>query len=198
MDLATLGDNLSNEPVLKVIYCTSRLLQTDRDPDITTRQDVYLRALATADRVTILYGQFKLRYKRGARQPTRNCTCCSDPASPSCSCCSGVTAGIRAFEEKGSDVQLAVQLVKHAFLDSYDRAFIISNDSDLQPAVNVVREISNKVVCIVNPDRNAVRNSLQGTQRKRLTDQILSQSQFPNPIRLDNGSTIHMPLSWKK
>ena len=42
-------------------------------------------------------------------------------------------------EEKGSDVNLAVHLLNDAWLDRYDCAVIISNDSDLAEAIDIVR-----------------------------------------------------------
>ncbi len=38
-------------------------------------------------------------------------------------------------EEKGSDVNLAVELDRRAWLNLYDMAVVISNDSDLERAV---------------------------------------------------------------
>lgn len=38
-------------------------------------------------------------------------------------------------EEKGSDVQLAIQLLNDGFKEEYDMALVASNDSDIQPAV---------------------------------------------------------------
>lgn len=43
-------------------------------------------------------------------------------------------------EEKETDVNIALHLLRDAQLDRYDRALIISGDSDLAPAVRMVRE----------------------------------------------------------
>lgn len=44
-------------------------------------------------------------------------------------------------EEKETDVNIALYLLRDAQLDRYDRALIISGDSDLAPAVRMVREL---------------------------------------------------------
>ena len=43
-------------------------------------------------------------------------------------------------EEKGTDVNLAVNLLNDMWLDKYDCAVIISNDSDLAEAMCLVRK----------------------------------------------------------
>ena len=43
-------------------------------------------------------------------------------------------------EEKGSDVNLALHLLNDAWLNAFDCAVIVSNDSDLAPALKMVKE----------------------------------------------------------
>lgn len=43
--------------------------------------------------------------------------------------------GIAKAQEKGVDVHLAVDLVWHALMDFYDVAILVSNDTDMHPAV---------------------------------------------------------------
>lgn len=55
-------------------------------------------------------------------------------------------------EEKETDVSIAVYLLVGAFRDLYDRALLISNDSDLSPAVRMVRkEFPQKQIRIITP-----------------------------------------------
>lgn len=42
-------------------------------------------------------------------------------------------------EEKGSDVNLAVHLLNDGWLDAYDCAVVVSNDSDLAEAMRLVK-----------------------------------------------------------
>lgn len=54
-------------------------------------------------------------------------------------------------EEKQTDVNIAVAIVREAYNDSYDEAFLVSCDSDLAPALELVREVAPekkiKIVC---------------------------------------------------
>jgi len=57
----------------------------------------------------------------------------------------------KAHEEKQSDVNLAVHLVREAYKDAYDCAYIVTGDSDLVPPVKLLKEIfpdkTVKVIC---------------------------------------------------
>jgi uncharacterized protein (TIGR00288 family) len=52
------------------------------------------------------------------------------------------------FHEKGVDVQMAVNLLKGAFKNQYDLAFLVSSDSDLIPAINEIKQLGKKVCYI--------------------------------------------------
>jgi uncharacterized LabA/DUF88 family protein len=49
---------------------------------------------------------------------------------------------VSVAEEKGIDVRIAVDVVKHAYSRSYDIGLIFSQDNDLMPAVDHVRELA--------------------------------------------------------
>lgn len=46
----------------------------------------------------------------------------------------------QTFEEKETDVNIAIQLFEQAFKDTYDTAIILSGDSDQLPALRAVRK----------------------------------------------------------
>lgn len=52
------------------------------------------------------------------------------------------------YHEKGVDVQLAVDIMKGAYRDQYDTAYLISSDTDLIPAIQEA-QASGKTVCYV-------------------------------------------------
>jgi uncharacterized LabA/DUF88 family protein len=53
-----------------------------------------------------------------------------------------------AFQEKGVDVKIAVDMIRFAYEDKYDEAFLISGDGDLCDGVKLVQELG-KAVCNV-------------------------------------------------
>ncbi len=52
------------------------------------------------------------------------------------------------YLEKAVDVKLALNLVMMARNNDYDVAYLITNDSDLAPAVDMVRQIGKKIVYV--------------------------------------------------
>lgn len=63
------------------------------------------------------------------------------------------TCGARwpRHEEKETDVNAALHLVQGALTDRYDLALLVSGDSDLSPAVRMVRELTPKAVRVLTP-----------------------------------------------
>lgn len=61
----------------------------------------------------------------------------------------------RRYEEKQTDVGIAVHLVHDAHSDAFDRALVVSLDTDMVPAFKIMQEaFPNKpVVCVAPPSR---------------------------------------------
>ena len=61
------------------------------------------------------------------------------------------TVEVIRTEEKGSDVNLAVHLINDGWLDAYDCAVVVSNDSDIAEAMRLVRQHQGKRIGLVTP-----------------------------------------------
>ena len=87
-------------------------------PDAYARHRAYVAALE-ATGVDVVMGKFK-------KKP-RSCKRCG--------------ASWEGHEEKETDVNLALMLLELAYADAFDRALVLSADSDLAPAVRAVRRL---------------------------------------------------------
>lgn len=175
-----------------VTYCTAAIQALPTDPDAATRQQHYLRALGSlAPLVEVLEGKFRIRDVRGARVPGQGCTCCADGGCP---CCSADAATVKKPEEKGSDVNLAVRLVRDSFVYPTTAFLVVSNDSDLQEAVNIVQD-AGRTVIVANP-RSKRPPSLIAAQRREVRASTLARAQFPETLTLPDGSTVTKPAGW--
>ena len=99
-------------------------------------------------------------------------------------------------EEKGSDVNLGVHLLNDAWLDRYDCAVIISNDSDLAEPLRLVRQQNKKIIGLLSPlITGHPSRELQKYAHfmKRIRKGVLKVSQLPTPIP---GTTLHKPKTW--
>ena len=85
-------------------------------PDQKIRHEQYVAAL-NASGVQVVLGQFKDKHK--------HCHDCG-------------TTWVQ-HEEKETDVNVALYVLNEAYRNTYDRAYIISRDSDLKPAVEMVK-----------------------------------------------------------
>lgn len=52
----------------------------------------------------------------------------------------------KTFHEKGVDVRIAVEMIRFARLNDYDKAILISSDTDLAPAIEEVKSLGKKVM----------------------------------------------------
>lgn len=101
-------------------------------------------------------------------------------------------------EEKGSDVNLAVQLVNDAWQNCFDCAVVCSNDGDLADAVRIVKRERRKSIVITVPGNPMVRPASVALRRwasktMHIPVASLGPSQLPNPIP---GTSIHKPATW--
>ncbi len=103
-------------------------------------------------------------------------------------------------EEKGSDVNIALHVLNDAWLDRYDIAIIVSNDSDLLEAIQLVKKHHKEkkvgvALPLLNENRNPSRVLTNNADFvKHIRRHVLESSQLPNPIP---GTSLYQPESWR-
>ena len=128
---------LPRDDIQRIKYFTARIIQRPGDPTKNIRQEAYLRALRTLPNLEIIYGHYSehVKWMRLAN-PTTD----SNPY-----------VEVIRTEEKGSDVNLAVHLLNDGYQRKYELAVLITNDSDLLSAIQVVQKELGLKVGILNP-----------------------------------------------
>lgn len=97
-------------------------------------------------------------------------------------------------EEKETDVNVGVHLLADALRDRFDRALVISADTDLNSAVALARlETPDKRIDLVAPPKRKGRNSVALFE---ITTGRVRSSLLPAEIRLGNGKTIVRPPNY--
>jgi 6-hydroxy-3-succinoylpyridine 3-monooxygenase len=105
------------------------------------------------------------------------------------------------LEEKQSDVALAVHAVHDALTKEVDQVVFVTNDTDLVPAMEIIRKKTNVVVGLIVPTKKNIRQKNKGLDelshwsRDHITDEELKNSQLPTPIQAP-GKSIQKPISW--
>jgi uncharacterized LabA/DUF88 family protein len=106
-------------------------------------------------------------------------------------------------EEKETDVQIAVNIVDDAHMDKFDMAFIVSQDSDLFPAIRTVKKrYPDKIIRIITPPHLKHSNEMSrivGGQKnlKSFKKHHLEFHQLPDEIN-HNGKTVKRPKKYRK
>jgi len=115
LDLVALSNALlPNDEVKTVRYFTAEVISMPRAPRRHIHQRQYLRAIATLPEVAIHLGYFR---QDRVRMPVAN-----PPPN---------TIEVIKTEEKGSDVNLGVHMMRDAYLQRCEKQLVITNDSDL-------------------------------------------------------------------
>jgi len=180
LDLNSLFTNLlgTKNNILKIKYFTA-IVSGRIDPDQPIRQKTYIRALEKhIPELEVYYGHFLSHIvdaPLAGKMPLK-------------------FVKIIKAEEKGSDVNLAVHLLNDAWLNKFDCAIIVSNDSDLVEALRIVKNDLKKVVGLLTPvDNPSMELKKYSTFIKQIRKGVLSVSQLPDPIP---GTNIYKPKTW--
>lgn len=166
----------------KIKYFTARISARNDDRDAPTRQDAYLRALtAFCPKVEIIEGFFLSSEKFSYLAPCAG---------------SGYVKTIKT-EEKGSDVNFAVHLLNDAWLNAYDCAVMISNDSDMYESASLAKSHCQKRIGWLIPDGKQIHiskklNTIVDFKRYIRTSH-LKDSLLPDKIP---ETTISKPFQW--
>ena len=166
VDLLSLSKSIlrKHEALTDVRYYTAHSTWL---PDSYYRHRQYTAALEHLG-ATIIYGQFKKKYlkcmKCGRKYTTR--------------------------EEKETDVNIAIDLVSDAFLDKYDRAILVTADTDLAPPVNKVRaQFPKKEILVVAPP-GRMNRARELKHRYMFTAERLEENLLPDKIVDADGNEI--------
>ena len=177
-----LGDYHS---LVEIKYFTAKISQQKINDNAPKRQSTYLYALQKhIPELKIYYGHYlQSKIKAKLCNPLQN---------------SSSYVEVYKTEEKGSDVNIALHILNDAWLDKYDCAVLVSNDSDIAEALRFVKSDHQKEIGLVVPGDEKNRKVSKQLQRyahfiKRLRNSVLADSQLPNPIV---NTKIYKPQTW--
>ncbi|MDA8031733.1 MAG: NYN domain-containing protein, partial [Alphaproteobacteria bacterium] len=163
----------------RIKYFTAIVKAKDGSPLAPHRQAEYIRALKHQNpRLEVFYGKFQ--------RDEVNLVSVRSPSEKH-----------RVFrdKEKRTDVNMATHLLNDAWLDAYDGAVIVSNDSDFSEAMRLVKiHFPRKDLWLVTPDETEQpANELIDLAdfHRRIHPRVLEYAQLPDKIP---GTSIHLSL----
>ena len=149
-----------------------------------SRQDIYLNALAQTPNLTVKQQRFSER----------------DPYV-----CHNCKNEWERFEEKQTDVRIGVDMVADAFRGNFDIAAVLSADTDVIPAIEIVRSLRNadgdplRVLPLKpfgRPRSKAILDAAGAKQARNITSKLLEDCQLPDVIISKSGREIRRPPHW--
>ncbi len=102
-------------------------------------------------------------------------------------------------EEKQTDVNIALRLLELAIQERYDKAIIVSGDTDLIPAIKAVhRTFPQKTIGVVIPIGRASEDlKKQADFHHKMKVKHLASSRFDDNHKMADGSILTCPASWR-
>lgn len=104
------------------------------------------------------------------------------------------------WREKGTDVALAMALLREAGKGDLDEAVIISGDADYLPAVRVFREMYPRLGLRFAFPRGRASKELarEAPNSLTLTSAAYFSHRLPERIRLPSGKFLYCPTEWRR
>lgn len=105
------------------------------------------------------------------------------------------------MEEKQTDVNIAIHALKDALLDQVDQVVIVTNDTDLAPALEMIRANTSTIIGLVVPTTDGQRipnaDLVKHSHwvKTHITASELQGAQLPTVVRHSKRSAVK-PVSW--
>jgi hypothetical protein len=146
-------------------------------PDKVARHGIYVKALQ-ARGVTCILGHFKSKDRR----------------------CKSCGATWVAHEEKETDVSIGINLLNDAYKQRYEKAYLVTRDSDLMPAVRMIRtEFPTKEIVAVAPPLMGHSNDLITVchSKQKISPDQVKACLLPEKLQHSDGTIIVRPLEYR-
>jgi hypothetical protein len=193
LDISSLCNRLlPGHNINRIYYFTAKVQPLPHDLTAPQRQEVYLRALKTLSNVEIKEGHFVQWERFYPRSPLAY-------VHPELLAGSPLSARVLKAEEKGSDVNLASFLLRDCFNGQFEKAAVISNDSDLTTPIKIVVRDCNKPVVIINPNQKIYSSrelvKAASSFMRTINESAYRSCQFA-PVLSDSVGTFTKPPTW--
>ena len=185
LDYKALALSLISEEaeLVEIIFFTALPIHK-KNPKKLHRHNQYIKALESTG-VNVIVGNFK---KKDIELHLRN----NEQPYPF-----KVDINAITYEEKETDVNLAITLIDRAYQDTFDKCLLFSVDTDLTPSLKLVKKRfdKKKEVIIIAPPGKSKYEALKSIFEKfyELKPQHFRKNQLPDEISTKSGETIKNP-----
>ena len=176
LDLVTFAEQFLRPQ--QVVYTVNYFSAVPHDSGKADRQDLLFSANKLNPRFSLFLGKYM----------KKNITC------------HNCATKFQTFEEKQTDVLIAIKMIRDVVLDKCDVTMLVSADSDLIPPIDFIGEINpmHKIVVLFPPGRFSfdLKSKANATiQLDRHHDKFLN-AMLPDAVTLSNGYVCSRPANW--
>jgi len=201
LNLRLLAENLlsADNQLAEVNYYTARV-SARLNPDSPKKQQTYLDVLQTEPLIKVHFGNFQVHSKY--LPICSNAELNGKSLFMPCPRVQNIqpwpeVVRVMRTEEKGSDVNLGVHLVRDACQSKFDIAAVITNDTDLQEPIRIVVQELGKTVGLLTPVKRPAQGLVcNASFVRRIRISHLRRSQFPNSVIEASGNILRRPVEW--
>lgn len=139
------------------------------------RHSLYIKVLESLN-VKLVHGKFRKEHER--------CKICNNRYN--------------VYREKETDVNIAVQVLEQAKSDSYDRAIILTGDSDQVPLIKTFKRMykDKEIGVITPPNRHNKALIAEAKFHHKIDRMHLLSARFPDNMTLADGTAVQCPQEW--
>ncbi len=187
LDLWSLCESLllPNQELIEIRYFSAPVGSFCGDSNRSNRQHVYLDALRLNPKIIVKLGYFSVHKIKAPLATDWD---------------EGKITQIEVVktEEKGSDVNLAVQMAVDAIRNRFDYAMLFSNDSDMAYSVQIAaRECNKKVGLYIDTKAKSFKVLRENIcYVRKLTQSYFAKHQLPDKLITSSGHVITKPQDW--
>lgn len=165
----------ANQELVEVSYFSAR----PHNPIAARKQDLFFNANKRNSKFHLILGKY---LKKDLKCPN----------------CGGV---IHTFEEKETDVRVATQIINDVYKNRCDITIIVSADSDMVPAVELIRDIApvHKIFVYFPPLKHSITLSNSCDMVRKLSEYKarFNQAVLPEEVTFPSGYVAKRPDNWK-
>jgi len=217
LDVCVFSDSILHNTDCKIAaikYFTARVKNDPSNPEQRARQNTYLLALDTLPNCERIEGQYRSHVKPNQVAPPdrKHLPNYVRPLSPWLNpqelntriwdelggwpICEGPNIDIIDYEEKGSDVNIAVHMLNDAWKGAIECAVLVSNDSDLAEACKMVKERGVNIGLVTKAERPTGKLRMHADFHRHIKKGHLKGSQLPELVVRPNGQELMKPEEW--
>jgi uncharacterized LabA/DUF88 family protein len=172
-----------NDVLQDIYYFTAKAFWR---PRAVIRHEILIDVLENAG-INVVYGKFK------EKELSCPSDCRLDPAG-----CPKCPQQFIKHEEKATDVNIALYAYHLAHIDAYDKLIVVSGDTDLVPAIQMVKGVfPNKIIGVLYPIGRTpfeLRQVADFVIKTKL--QHLDEFQLPDELQIQN-KLFYRPKEWQ-